>query len=196
MKKILFFLFALTFLGHSQWGMAATDWQLDRAHSAIYFTVDHIFSKIRGQFNDFSSEIKFDPKDLGGSSFYFEIATKSIDTGNGKRDKHLQSSDFFDSKNHQSLVFQSTAIKDMGDASYQVEGKLKVRGVAYDLTLPLVLAGIKDHPVAKEQRVAGFNGELVVDRLALGIGEGKFYDLGVVGKDVSILVSLELLSEK
>ena len=33
-------------------------------------------------------------------------------------------------------------------------------------------------------------------RLAHGVGTGKFYDMGVVGKDVEVLVTLELLSNR
>ena len=47
----------------------------------------------------------------------------------------------------------------------------------------------------KGKSVAGFNGKLTIDRLAYGVGTGKFLDYGVVGKDVDILISLEVISE-
>src|SRR5210317_590525 len=75
---------------------AARSWELDTAHSNVYFSIDHIFSKVNGHFNDFKTEINFDPEDLAGSMFNFEIKTESIDTNIAKRDKHLQSADFFD----------------------------------------------------------------------------------------------------
>ena len=37
---------------------------------------------------------------------------------------------------------------------------------------------------------------LTVDRLALGVGDGKFYKMGLLGKDVDVLVTLELLADK
>jgi hypothetical protein len=37
---------------------------------------------------------------------------------------------------------------------------------------------------------------VTLDRLAHGVGSGKFYDMGVVGKDVEVLVTLELLGNK
>ena len=46
------------------------------------------------------------------------------------------------------------------------------------------------------KQVAGFNGRLTVDRLALGVGDGKFYKMGLLGKDVDVLVTLELLADK
>lgn len=175
---------------------AAEAWVMDKNHSNIYFTVDHIFSKIRGHFEDFSAEVRFSPDNLQESSFAFEIKVNSIDTNIAKRDKHLLSADFFDAGKFSSMTFTSDQIVDKGNGLYEVTGKLAVKGKEHQLTLPLVLAGVKDHPAAQEKVVAGFNGTVVVDRLGLGVGNGKFYQMGVVGKDVEILVSLELMKEK
>lgn len=60
----------------------------------------------------------------------------------------------------------------------------------------MVLAGVKDHPAVPGKEVAGFNGKVVFDRLALGVGNGKFYKMGVIGKDVEVLVSLEVTRSK
>ena len=171
-------------------------WDLDKAHSNIYFSIDHIFSKVNGHFNDFTTDIKFDPKDLSGSSFVFEIKVDSIDTNIGKRDKHLQSADFFDAGSHPLITFASNEITDGGNGMYKVNGTLNIKGKDYDFTLPLELAGVKEHPAKKGTDVAGFNGNVTIDRLAHGVGNGKFHEMGVVGKDVDIFVSLELLSSK
>ena len=94
------------------------------------------------------------------------------------------------------MTFESAKITDAGGGLYNVDGTLTVKGVAYDLTLPLTLAGVKEHPAKKGTDVAGFNGNVTLDRLAHKVGNGKFYDMGVVGKDVDVFVSLELLSSK
>lgn len=41
--------------------------------------------------------VHFSPEDLSGSRFDFKVKVKSINTGNNKRDSHLNSGDFFDS---------------------------------------------------------------------------------------------------
>ncbi len=56
--------------------------------------------------------------------------------------------------------------------------------------------GMKDHPREKNMIVAGFNIELVLDRLLYKIGSGQFFEAGVVGKDVDILISLEVMRKK
>ncbi len=175
---------------------AARSWEVDKAHSNIYFGVDHIFSKVNGLFNEFSLEVNFDPENLEQSSFLFTIEVESINTNITKRDKHLISADFFDAGKFPQMTFQSTQISKAADNIYNVAGKLTIKGKEYDLTLPLKLEGVTEHPAKKGTEVAGFNGTITIDRLAHGVGTGKFYEMGIVGKDVDIFVSLEVLSEK
>lgn len=172
------------------------NWELDKGHSNVYFSVDHIFSKVRGHFNDFSTDIVFNPDALDKSSFAFTIKVDSIDTNISKRDKHLLSADFFDAGKYPTMTFASTEVTAGDGGLYNVAGKLTVKGKNYDLTLPLVLAGVKEHPAVPGKEVAGFNGKIVIDRLSYGIGTGKFYEMGVVGKDVEVFVSLEVTRSK
>ena len=194
--KSLFLVLIIITLGAQSAFAAARGWDLDEAHSNFYFRIDHIYSKVQGHFNEYSGKVAFDPQNLAESRFYFEIKTASIDTAVVKRDRHLQSSDFFDSGQYPLMTFTSTRITDAGNGRYEVQGIFKVKGVEYELMLPLVLAGIKDHPAVKDKEVIGFNGQLSINRLAYKIGSGKFYELGLVGKDVEILVTLEALSDK
>ena len=196
MKKLQSFIVLCLLLSASFAFGAARSWEMDKAHSNIYFSVDHIFSKVNGHFNEFRSEVAFSPENLAESRFYFEIQVDSIDTNITKRDKHMLSSDFFDASKHSKITFESVQITDGGNGAFAVVGKLNVKGVSHDLTLPLVLAGVKDHPAAKGKEVAGFNGKITLDRLQLGVGGGKFYEMGIVGKDVEVFVSLEFLSDK
>ncbi len=174
----------------------APSWSLDKGHSNIYFSVVHIFSSTNGFFGDFDTDIRFDPKDLASSSFMFEIKVGSINTAIAKRDKHLQSEDFFDASEYPVMTYKSSKVVDRGNSQYDVMGKLTVKGEEYDLTLPLMLAGIKDHPAQKGVEVAGFNGKLILNRLDYGIGDGRFSEMGVVGKDVDVFVSIEVLKNK
>ena len=175
---------------------AVRSWDVDKAHSNIYFSIEHIFSKVHGHFNDFTLEVNFDPQNLQESRFAFEIKVDSIDTNIGKRDKHLKSADFFDAGKFPLISFESEKITDAGNGVYEVAGKLTIKGEAHDLTLPLTLVGVKDHPSKKGKEVAGFNGAITLDRLAHKVGTGKFFDGGIIGKDVDVLVTIEVLSDK
>ncbi|MDD2464902.1 MAG: YceI family protein [Desulfobulbus sp.] len=175
---------------------AARTWDVDTVHSNVYFSIDHIFSKVHGRFKEVQTEIAFDPTQLEQSRFAFTLKVDSVDTGEPKRDKHLLSPDFFDSGKFALITFTSKAITDGGNGVYNVAGTLTVKGEAHDLTLPLTFNGIKDHPAAKGKEVIGFNGHIILDRLALKVGSGKFYKMGLIGKDVDVLVTLEALANK
>lgn len=94
------------------------------------------------------------------------------------------------------MKFESTGVKMGDDGMLEITGKLTVKGKTYDLLLPLKYEGRKDHPAMKGSEVLGFNGSITLDRLAYGVGGGKFYEMGLVGKDVDVFVSLELLRKK
>lgn len=189
---IFFMLIALSVQANAE----SRSWDLDKNHSNIYFSVPHIFSDIRGRFDEFSGKFTFDPNNLSESGLRFEIKTKSVNTNISKRDKHLRSGDFFNSGDFPLIVFESTEVTTRGDNVFLFTGKLQVKDVGYDLALPLTLVGIKNHPMEKGKDVLGFTGKITLDRLAYKIGTGKFLDYGVVGKDVEVTVSIEVLSDR
>ena len=174
----------------------ARSWEIDPAHSNIYFSIDHIYSKVQGNFQDFSAFIDFDPAKPNASRFNFEIKVNSIATGIAKRDKHLLSNDFFDAATYPLIKFSAISISDGGNGQLKLTGKLHIKGKEHDLVLPLHFAGIKDHPAAAGKQVIGFNGRITLDRLLLNVGSGKYYEKGLVGKDVEVLVSIEALADK
>lgn len=197
MQKSLFTLTLTVLLLFGQNASAAARaWELDTDHSNVYFSIEHIYAKVQGRFAAIAATVHFDPANLNESRFDFEIKVDSIDTGIKQRDDHLRSADFFASSDHPLITFTSNAVTAAGEGVYQVAGTLTVKGKSRDLVLPLTLAGVKDHPTTPGKQVAGFNGRLSVDRLALGVGDGKFYKMGLLGKEVEVLVTLELLADK
>ncbi len=197
MKKLFLIpalLFMMTFTGLQS--AAAEEWKFDRAHSRFYFTIDHIFSKVIGHFEDYSGKFNFDADDLKSSVIDIQIKAKSLNTNIRKRDNHLRSDDFFAVSKHPLITFKSTRITHKGGNRYEVEGDFTMKDVTKTLILPLTYFGAKDNPLKKGQVVAGFETKISVDRLDYNVGNGKFYKMGVAGKDVNILVSLEMLRDK
>ncbi|NNK96293.1 MAG: YceI family protein [Desulfobacterales bacterium] len=171
-------------------------WKIDEDHTNFYFSVDHIYSKVQGRFTDYKGTLVFDPDNLKDSEFSFEIKIKSVDTGIGKRDRHLRSADFFDASKYPLMTFTSNRITKAEGNTYNVNGTLTIKDVSTELVLPLTFEGIRENPLAPDMEVAGFNGRLTLDRLAYDVGDGKYYKMGAVGKDVDILVTIEALRKK
>lgn len=187
-------LFIILFAAQAQ--AAAPKWELDPAHSGIFFGVKHIYSETRGYFEEFEGDIYFSPDDLAGSRFDFTVNVKSINTSNSKRDGHLNSGDFFDSKKYPHMTFKTSAVRHIKDNSYVVEGQMTVKDVTKTVAVPFTLLGVSPHPFDKNSEVAGFEARMTIDRLAYHVGGGKFYDMGVVGKEVDVLISLEVTRKK
>ena len=194
MKKIFYLLLFLSIMAPAQ--AMAGKWQLDPAHSNFFFEIRHTYAAIRGQFGAFSGEVLFDPASPEKSRFDFTIKVDSIDTRIGKRDTHLRTPEFFDSKKYPEITFRSTKVTPAGDNNYIIDGTLTIKDVTKDLSLVFNYHGQQDNPLKPGEVVAGFDTSLSIDRLAYHVGDGKFYRMGVVGKDVDILVTLELLRDK
>ena len=64
------------------------------------------------------------------------------------------------------------------------------------VSVPFTLLGTKDNPFDDKSEVAGFEARLTIDRLAYHVGSGKYYDMGVVGKEVDVLITLEVTRRK
>jgi polyisoprenoid-binding protein YceI len=194
MKRILFALLLLSTLVPLQ--ASAQQWQLDAVHTNFFFAVKHTYATVRGQFMDFSGDVYFDPDNPAKSRFDFVIKVNSVDTKVSKRDTHLRSPDFFDAAKYPEITFKSSRVSRGGDNIYIVEGTLTIKDVSRDLALEFVYHGQKENPLKAGEIVAGLDTTLTIDRLEYHVGDGKFYKMGIVGKDIDILFTVELLREK
>jgi polyisoprenoid-binding protein YceI len=145
---------------------------------------------------DFTGDVAFDPDNPGKSRFDFVIKVDSVDTKIGKRDTHLRSPDFFNAAKYPLITFKSSKVTHGGDNKYFTEGILTIKDVAKNVTLEFIHHGQKENPLKPGEIVAGLDTRLTIDRLEYHVGDGKFYKMGVVDKDVDILLTLELLREK
>jgi polyisoprenoid-binding protein YceI len=194
MKKLLLIVLSLFLLGPGH--LMAHEWELDSVHSGITFEIKHIYSTVSGRFTDFRGDVFFDPKRLDNSRFNFTVKVDSIDTHNGKRDNHLRSADFFNASKYSVMRFKSSRVSHAGGNKYILEGKMTVKDITKAVTVEFIYWGQKANPFKKNQMVAGFETRMKINRLDYHVGGGKFYKMGVVGKDVDILISLEMIRKK
>lgn len=198
MKKtvsIFVMIFALLLMTNSAFAKAE-NWEIDKAHSNVYFDVKHTYATVRGQFNDFSGRLQFDPHNLELSKVTFEVNTKSINTGIPNRDNHLRSEEFFAVNKFPAMTFQSTGVKQKKGNQYTLEGNLTIKGKTNAVAVPFTYFGIRENPLKKGYMVAGFEARFSIDRLDFRVGTGKYVEMGVIGKKVDILIALEVLKRK
>ena len=168
-------------------------WEIDKAHSNIYFDVRHTYATVRGQFDEFSGTLRFDPDNLALSSVRFEISTKSINTRIPNRDNHLRSEEFFAVNKYPAMTFQSIGVKQKEGNQYTLEGNLTIKGKTHKVAMPFTYFGVRENPLKKGQMVAGFETRFSIDRLEYLVGQGKYFEMGVIGRNVDILITLEVL---
>jgi len=197
MKKIfnLFnsLLFVILLTGFAD--AASLEWNIDKVHSNIYFDITHIFSTVRGKFDDFSGKILIDTEKPEASSVDFEVNVKSVNTFIDQRDTHLRSKDFFNVREYPHMKFRSVTVKHVEGNKYVMKGLFTIKDVTREIEIPFTYLGMKDNPSKKGEQVAGFEAVFRINRLDYNVGNGKYYDMGLIDKDVKILVTLELLKE-
>jgi polyisoprenoid-binding protein YceI len=169
---------------------AAADWAIDRAHSQILFSVNHLgFADVAGFFRTFDGEVSFDPDDLEATEVSLVIDAASVDTLWEERDEHIRASDFLDVANHPEITFVSTGLEVTGENTAVVTGDLTIRGETHPVSFDAVLNNIGPHPFRPEQEVAGFTLSGEIDRTEWGVDFGA----PVIGAVMPISVNVELL---
>lgn len=171
---------------------AQSEWSIDKDHSQVGFTVDHmVVSEVDGQFKSYSGKALLDDADLTKSQVEFTADVGSVDTGNQKRDEHLRGADFFDAAKYPQLTFKSTKITKAGKG-YKLKGLLTLHGVTKEVTLDATVSQVVKNPWGKQVRAVKVGGEL--KRADFGLTWNKSLDQGglLIGDTVEIDVKLEL----
>tara|TARA_R100001143_G_C3361193_1_gene136108 strand:- start:22606 stop:23229 length:624 start_codon:yes stop_codon:yes gene_type:complete len=174
----------------------ATTWQIDRAHSAVNFTINHFFTPVDGTFDDYQANVNFDPNNLEESSIEVTIPVSSVNTRNERRDNHLKSEDFFNAEEWPNIRFVSNRIESLGNNQFVAHGELSIRDVTHSFELPFELLGVMDHPMQENTQVAGIVAETELMRTDYGVGVGDWAATAVVGDRVNIQLNLELTASE
>jgi polyisoprenoid-binding protein YceI len=186
-------LFALFGLSASGAAAQAASWDIDGGHSNVGFSVRHLMvSNVRGTFKTVSGTVELDETDPSKAKVVATIDTKSVDTGDVKRDEHLRSPDFFDSAKNPQMTFTSKSVKRAGKG-WKVTGDLTIRGVTKEVVLDVsaLAPSVKD-PWGGVR--TGFTATTTIDRKDYGMEWNKALDNGgiALGNEVKITLEIEL----
>jgi polyisoprenoid-binding protein YceI len=112
-----------------------TRWTVDPDESSVEFAVKTFWglATVRGRFDGFDGSYEIGPD---GTTIELTIDADSLDTGNGTRDKHLRSADFFHVAEHARVRFTSTRVHHVTDAILHVVGRLEAAGKVVSLEFP------------------------------------------------------------
>ena len=143
------------------------------------FTIDGMLGiDVNGTLTISSASIVFDPANPGTGSMRVNLSVSSLATGIGKRDKHLKSGDYFDMDKYPSISFSSSSIQKSGNG-YKVTGKLKMKAVEQNVTIPFTFDD--------KGSTGMFKGSFTLNRASYGIGTGKENGMG---KEVKVRLEI------
>lgn len=170
----------------------ASKWKLDKDHTSVNFEVKHLFNTVNGNFRDYDGTFYFDPKNLDESKFTFTVPVSSIETNNEKRNNHLKSSDFFDAEKYPTMKFVSSGFEKKSEDNYVVKGKLRIKDVTKNVSIPFKITGMADHPMKKGTEIMGLAFNTKINRNDYNVGAGDWTSNKIVGETVVITVNTEL----
>ncbi|WP_405720225.1 YceI family protein [Streptomyces sp. NBC_01537] len=137
-------------------------WKLDQTQSTVAVRHKTMWGMVtvNGTFTAVSGGGEVHPD--GSASGTVTLESASLDTKHAKRDKHLQSADFFDVDNHPAVTFAVRSAVPGADGTVQVAGELTVRGISRPQSFPASVTGSGSDAVT-------LTAELTVDRGEFGM---------------------------
>jgi polyisoprenoid-binding protein YceI len=171
-------------------GLTPGTWTIDPSHSEVGFTVRHLMTKVRGQFEKFEGKVSTGAS-LEDTRAEATIDLNSVNTRDAQRDGHLRSADFFDVANSGPMTFVAHSF----DGS-TAQGDLTIKGVTKPVDLDVEFLGI-DTDAYGNVRI-GFEATTEINRKDFGVDfdipldGGKF----LVGHKVDIQLSIQAVLDQ
>lgn len=164
----------------------ATEYTVDSSHTYVSFAVSHLgFSTMRGQFDQQTGSLQFDPA-AKKASVKIEIDAASIDTGHDKRDSHLRSPDFLNAVEYPTISFESTGVTWNGEQPATVTGNLTLLGVSKPVTLTIKSMKCGTNPINRKE-TCGFDATGSIKRTDFGVN----YGVPAIGEALDLQIEFE-----
>ncbi len=182
---------AATFAAASTYAEPA-QYELDPAHTTVYFTVDHVgFAGTLGIFGDVSGTFTYDMDTQDLSDVAVTITAASVNTFNEARDGHVRNADFLDVEAHPAITFTADGGTASSETAGSVTGDLTILGTTQPVTLNVTLNRAAEYPFGHKRFVLGLSLDGTINRSDFGMTYAV--DNGLVGDQVDIRVETEAM---
>ena len=167
-------------------------YDLDPAHTAIYFKVDHIgYAKTLGVFTEVTGRFMYDTETQELRDVEVAIQSASVNTFNDARDGHVRNRDFLDVTTYPEITFVANGGTPVDDRSGTVTGELTILGKTLPVTLNVTLNKVAEYPFGHQREVLGLSMDTSILRSEFGMGYGV--ENGLVGDEVMINIETEAI---
>ncbi len=175
MKKFRITLVAIVLVVLSAFTISESiSWKVSDNYSIKFAGTD-----AEGIFKTLTGDIVFDQDNLAASKCNFTVDVNSINTGNGTKNKHAVSKNWFDAEKFPKIKFASQKFGKT-DNGYLVTGTMMIHGVKKEMTLPFTFSN------------STFKSKFSLNRMDFGVGTMKGMSKKVSNEiklDISIPVS-------
>ena len=161
-------------------GQTAPAQTLVPASSEVTFVARQLGVPIQGRFQRFTVRSQFDPKAPQTSRVGIEIDLGSVSL-NPDADAELPKPEWFNTAKFPKATFQSVSIRATGPGRFEAKGKLSIKGLAQDVTVPVQIT-----PAAGTSGVSTATGAFSLKRTAFKVGDGDWADTSIVADDVQV----------
>src|SRR5687768_17154032 len=114
----------------------------------VVFKTDAPLESINGTASGISGTVTFDPENPAATKGKIVVATKSLHVGNATMKEHMQGDNWMQVEKFPDLTFELGALKDVKSegnvTTANATGKMTVKGVTKEMTIPVKLTYLKD----------------------------------------------------
>ncbi len=168
----------------------SVSYKLDPNHVSVGFLVYHIgYAKVLGLFREARGSFRFDEGTGELSELKIVIETDSVFTNHKKRDKHLRSADFLNSREFPTMTFSAKSARPTADRTYVIDGELSLLGRTGKLTLEATWNKSGQYPIDGNPYVMGVSARGSFTRSHYGMTYAV--DNGWVGDEVELIIEFE-----
>lgn len=169
-------------------------YELDAEHIAVGFFVHHLgYAKVLGVFDQVAGSFVFDETSGAISEVAVDVNTASVATHHERRDEHLRSGDFLDSREYPRMTFTADSAQRTGERSFAIVGQLELLGQTRPLTLNATWNKSEAYPMGARQYVIGVSAKGTLLRSDYGMDYGVAN--GWVGDEVEFFIEFEARRE-
>lgn len=154
----------------------ANSWNVDSANAKVTFSVKGPFGTVHGSFAGLKATIKFDEKDLPGSSVSASIEASTVNTGIGLRNHDLRTEELWlNTDKFPQITFHSNKIEKTANG-YKAIGELTLKGTTKPAEVPFTFTG--------KENTGLFKGQFQINR--------EDYKVGKQGGSVGSIITINL----
>ena len=169
---------------------------IDDSHFSLGFLVEHAgYAKTLGLFKHIDGSFIYDQEKNIVKNIIISVNTDSVFTNHEKRDAHLRSPDFLNTKKYPTMNFKSE-LNNLNENPNVLSGELTLLGQSRPLTLNFKINKIAQYPFRiglTKPIVMGVSSSAEFNRSDFGMTYGV--DKNLVGDKIQLIIEFEAIQQ-